>query len=122
MAKVTKDGQKLREELNRAYRSNGSDHYIPLLTFDEELSLLLRRARRYTKRQEDACNYANCCGPEWEAADTRLEEAITDVAMKIPGVTGVRFGGDPRGYVVSLFLANGASNSWGGPECGWGIG
>lgn len=33
----------------------------------------------------------------------------------------VKLGGDPRGYVVKLHLANGRHNTWGGAESGWGV-
>lgn len=54
-----------------------------------------------------------------ERDEKRIEKRITEICAPL-GLTP-RFGGDPRGYTVSLHLPSGAYNSWGGAENGYGV-
>lgn len=45
-----------------------------------------------------------------------LSTLLAEYSIKIGSV-----GGDPRGYVVKLHLPNGAYNTWGGKESGYGV-
>lgn len=118
MAAVTNRGRQLRDELNKALGSELGGPYIPFAMLPE-CSLLARRAARHSRMQEDHCNGA--CGPKFERAEERLESSIIELAHTLPGVKGVKFTGDPRGYTVRLILENGAHNTWGGSDDGFGI-
>lgn len=83
------------------------------------MSLLARRCHRHNTRQEQACSYEWACGDKWDRDEERLEASILSLATSLPGIVGVEFGGDPRGYTVKLLLNNGRSNNWGG--IGWGV-
>lgn len=86
---------------------------------------LIRLARRYAKIQERWCNEDMSGTPGLEervkAQESRLKTEILEVAKQIPGVKGVKFTGDPRGYCVRLHLRSGKYNTWGGLEDGYGI-
>lgn len=91
---------------------------------DEALELA-RLARRHHRLAERHCN-GDCrsCGEEagWPdvcKADERLEARIEKRAAALG--FKVQFGGDPRGYTVSLVLPDGSYNSWGGKESGYGV-
>lgn len=86
------------------------------------ISLFVRHAGSYQRTQE-----ALCSGPgdhaspaiveSWqsglEAREARLEALIRKTALAIPGVVGVKLGGDPRGVTVKLKLASGrGDDSW----------
>lgn len=120
MSTTTHSGRALREELNDAYRLLHPDLYIP---FDRlgDVSLLARRAKRYATRQERACSEEGCWGDEWDRQEARLEEQITELALSLPGIVGVRFTGDPRGFTVRLLLAVPRTNCWGDERNEWGI-
>lgn len=77
---------------------------------------LLRHAWVYQSMQVDECNGY----PIDERAEKLLEKQIVRRCTEL-GISSVRFGGDPRGFTVKLFLPSGRYNSWGGKECGWGV-
>ena len=79
-----------------------------------ELLILADRLHRYA---ETACNYQ--LTPQQE----KREKALADRVLAICGGwnVSVKFGGDPRGFVVKLMLPDGSYNTWGGKEEGWGI-
>lgn len=79
-----------------------------------EVRELLTLARRHGKLQERACNE-----PVPENHDAACEARITSVCERIG--CKVKFGGDPRGYTVKIFLPSGRYNTWGGAEDGWGV-
>lgn len=59
--------------------------------------------------------------------NARVGKTADEVEKLIGGEEGlgrvsVTFDGDPRGYVVKLHLPDGAYNTLGGRETGWGIG
>ncbi len=116
---ITKAGRELREILNNIMVLHHPNHWIG---FDQQhdISLLIRRAKRYTKMQENHCSFENCSGEEWDEREKRLEESIAELVENVPGIVGVQFSGDPRGYCVKLKLACGRSNNLGGEA--WGIG
>lgn len=120
---TTQPGRILRQELNDAFQrlalKTPNYPYIPLEQ-SADVSLLARRAKRYAGRAEAACSYEWANEDGYELATTRLEKLITELALTIPGVEGVTFQGDPRGYVVRLQLVDGLSNTMG--DDGWGIG
>ena len=72
---------------------------------------------RYDRLQETACN-RNLSFEEIEK-ERRIEEQFARLsrAYELP----FKFGGDPRGYTVKCFLADGSYNTWGGKEEGYGI-
>lgn len=110
MAKTAK-GMRLLIDLMEAGLELGPEYC-------EALSLLARHAASYARRQEAACNYEWACGDKWDDKNARLESRITEIALGIPGVVGVVFSGDPRGYCVRLKLENGYTNTWGGDGFG----
>jgi hypothetical protein len=68
---------------------------------------------------EIACN----CGLT-ERQERRKQNLQTRIKAVLEGAGLVlnHFNSDPRGYAVYLDLADGAYNSFGGRECGYGIG
>jgi hypothetical protein len=115
---ITSRGRKLRDELNQALGSESGGDYIPFERL-ADVSLLARRCHRHNTRQEQACSYEWACGDKWDRDEKRLEASILSLATSLPGIVGVKFSGDPRGYTVKLLLTNGRSNNWGG--IGWGV-
>lgn len=91
---------------------------------------LLRAATAAQRAAIDECN-----GPPshlrdehgaraWiDALAKRSARAARSVELAVKGQPHecVEIHGDPRGYVVKLKLASGRYNTWGGPDCGWGI-
>jgi hypothetical protein len=78
---------------------------------------LLRLADRLQRYAEAACNYQLTINQEHRVG--RLEKRVREICQGW-GI-GVKFNGDPRGYVVRLMLPNGSYNTWGGKAEGWGI-
>ena len=112
---ISKIGTLLYYELNEALGDSATIDRNRL----DDVCLLHKRIKRYATRQEQACTYEWAWGDKWDKQDARLEKSIFDLAVSLPGITGVTFQGDPRGYVVKLQLVNGASNTWG--KDGWGV-
>lgn len=79
-----------------------------------DINELMRLARRHGKLQEKACNEQVP-----ENHDAKCEDEIWRVCCRIG--CKVKFGGDPRGYTVKVFLPSGRYNTWGGAEDGWGV-
>ena len=77
---------------------------------------LLRLADRLQRYAEAACNYQ--LTPAQEARIAKLEARVKTICDGW-GI-GVKFNGDPRGYVVRLLFGE-RYNTWGGKEEGWGI-
>lgn len=93
-------------------------------------SLLCRSAVSYLRVQEGHCNG---CGAwdnpymdakragrlqerferELEKKEAQLERRIKELAVQLPGVKSVHFGGDPRGATVKLVMKNGRYDDWG---------
>lgn len=63
-----------------------------------------------------------------DADDARKERAQHAIATEAKAIAAryniekVSVGGDPRGFVLHLYLKSERYNSWGGKESGWGIG
>lgn len=105
--------------------------------------MLLRNAATYQRLAEESCNghpIQSQCPPsgadmvKWNARVSKLQDAWGARIEKQEAACErriaaycaqlgcpVRFGGDPRGFVVNLALPSGAYNSWGGAEEGWGV-
>jgi len=119
---MTKNGRKLLDTL---YKLTDESLY----SHSYELSLLCRHAKTYHRIQENRCNGHPLQGSynpppnmgelqdrfdAWlDRREALLERRIKELAGAIPGVVGVKFGGDPRGAVVKLVLANGRTDDWG---------
>lgn len=56
------------------------------------------------------------CTQTAERAENRIRAICKPLGME------VKFGGDPRGFPVQLFLPSGKYNTWGGAESGYGVG
>lgn len=119
MATITQTGQILRHELNEALRTDEDRYYIPLARLDD-VSLLARRCKSHRTRCENECSYEWANTEKYARGTERLENSIRELATSFPGIDGVRFYGDPRGYTVRLLLATGRSNTWGG-DGEWGV-
>jgi len=94
-------------------------------------SLVCRSAVTYLHIQEDICNghpamghhwidskTANKLQIQWEARtdkrDAQLEKHIRKLALQLPGVKDVQFGGDPRGSTIKLVMHDGRyGGDWG---------
>lgn len=72
---------------------------------------------RYERLQELACNRS--LTPKEIKEELTLEEKFRELAVKLK--LPFKFGGDPRGYTVKCFLADGSYNTWGGKEEGYGV-
>jgi hypothetical protein len=99
--------------------------YIEALLADgvslETAEAISKLAKEYQRLAEVGCSYdVGTEGREKIAFRQRvLEEQLRG---HIGGsITGMRFGGDPRGFTVKLFLKSGKYNSWGGVEEGYGV-
>jgi hypothetical protein len=66
---------------------------------------------------EHACNRE--LSPREVREDGELDAAFKALCSYIG--CRARLNGDPRGYVASVLFPDGAYNSWGGAECGWGV-
>src|SRR5437016_14571470 len=80
---------------------------------------LCRLANSLSHLTEIACN----CGlTEWQ--ERRKQNLQTRIKAMLEGAGLVLnpFNNDPRGYAVYLDLPDGTYNSFGGRECGYGIG
>ena len=79
---------------------------------------LVELAGEYGSIQVERCNR------ELDAEDISREAAIEKKIGELTADVGVSsiLGGDPRGYTVKLLFSHKPYNSWGGEECGWGIG
>lgn len=108
--KITRVGVQLAREL-----ANNGNYGL--------CSELHRLAKSYKTIQEHWCNGCD----DWvhqmklERRESRIETRIAEIVKELPTLTGVRFGGDPRGFVVAVFRKDGQYDSWGGPSYGWGI-
>jgi len=94
-------------------------------------SLLCRSATTYLLVQEGHCNghpiqsspsapieLVNKLQAAWEQRlekqETQLEKHISKLALQLPGVKAVKFGGDPRGSTVKLVMHDGRyGGDWG---------
>lgn len=112
---ISKEAHKLANDIS-------GKHGLVLPSLAQQLITL---SRRYAKIQERWCNEDMSATPglqeKVEAQEKKLEEEIRDLAKTIPGVQGVKFTGDPRGYTVRLMLKSERYNTWGGLEDGWGV-
>lgn len=109
----------LRDQANELSRA------AERLILPSQLKPLLALARAYARIQERWCSEDMSGTPGLQASlekkEKTLEEHIRKIAHELPGVQGVKFTGDPRGFCVRLLLTNGKYNTWGGVEDGWGI-
>jgi hypothetical protein len=78
---------------------------------------LVALAGQFQKIQETECER------ELTNIERNREERVQEQLRELSAVLNLpmRFGGDPRGYTVKCFLADGSHNTWGGKEDGWGI-
>jgi hypothetical protein len=106
--------------------------------------LMLRHAATHGRLAEETCNghpiqgqYTSATGDALKAHNARVtklqnqwdariekKELQVEARMKVLcDAFGVELilGGDPRGYTVKIKLPNGASNTWGGAEDGFGV-
>lgn len=109
---------------------------IPGTNTEYLASLLLRHAKTHGRLAEESCNghpaqssphmpaeQLNKLQEKWDARielrEAQVERRIKEICEEL-GIC-VKFGGDPRGYTVTVFLPSGKSNTWGGKEEGYGI-
>ena len=107
---------KQRKEWERAVEVAG---HMPGNRFDlaPRVAELLSMARRLDRYNEVECNYGVSEAQQKRIAN--LEKRVTALCGEL-GIS-CHFNGDPRGYAVKLHLPDGAYNTWGGKEEGWGI-
>ena len=79
-----------------------------------KLITLATRAQRYNVL---ACNVGLTPRQEKNAAHIDNQAQTVGAALHAT----IRTNGDPRGYALKILLPNGAYNTWGGVEHGWGI-
>ena len=83
---------------------------------------------------QSVCPPAGCDMPAWNARVNKAQDRLDAYIEKREGqierrITAIcaelglspNFQGDPRGYTVKVALPNGAYNTWGGREDGWGV-
>jgi hypothetical protein len=80
---------------------------------------LCRLAKSLSRLNEIGCN--NGLTERQEQRKQKLQERIKTV-LDCTGLILNHFESDPRGYAVYLDLPDGSYNSFGGRECGYGIG
>jgi hypothetical protein len=80
---------------------------------------LCRLANSLSRLNEIACN--NGLTERQERRKQNLQTRI-NAALEGTGLVLNHFESDPRGYAVYLDLPDGSYNSFGGRECGYGIG
>lgn len=85
----------------------------------QDAAELCRLANSLSRLNEIVCN----CGltERQERRKQNLQTRIKTV-LKGAGLALNHFNSDPRGYAVYLNLPDGSYNSFGGRECGYGIG
>ena len=90
-----------------------------LLRTPQNAAELCRLANSLSHLNEIACN----CGLT-ERQERRKQNLQTRIKAVLEGAGLVlnHFNNDPRGYAVYLDLPDGSYNSFGGRECGYGIG
>lgn len=102
--------QEERERFVEAWVRNGGRY--------PAASLVMKHAKAIERRAVDDCNGVSMSQRNWNAfarAVTVIENACKECGFS------VRFGGDPRGYTTKIAFPDGAFNSWGGKEEGWGV-
>lgn len=110
-------GKKTQAEALEAARKLGVAEQHGLAGIDS-MTRIVQLAKQHHTMQERACN-----GEMTDAHETRLLNIENEIAERA-GALGLKahFDGDPRGFTVKLHAANGAYNTWGGKETGYGIG
>ncbi|MDE3110321.1 MAG: hypothetical protein KGL02_10310 [Acidobacteriota bacterium] len=85
----------------------------------QDAAALCRFANSLNRLSEFACN----CGLT-ERQERRKQNLRTRIkaVLERAGLVLNHFNSDPRGYAVYLDLPDGSYNSFGGQECGYGIG
>jgi hypothetical protein len=85
----------------------------------QDAAELCRFANSLNRLNEIACNSGLT-----ERQERRKQNLQTRIkaALERAGLVLNHFNGDPRGYAVYLDLPDGSCNSFGGRECGYGIG
>ena len=130
MAMITKSGLELADRIRRYVPYDGGEAWLELR---ENCSLIARHAVSLHRVYEAECNgHPACSSPllsnetiarlqerhaAWcERRQAQLEARIAKLAARLPGITGVKFQGDPRGAPVHLVTANGTGVSWSTPR------
>lgn len=107
----------------------------PIQVVNAFARLILRHARTHGNIQVNVCNgpgdYVNHipypeAGRIYAEHEARCEKREAQIEKRIMELctqfgVAVRFGGDPRGYTVSIYLPSKNSNSLGGRENEWGV-
>lgn len=116
-----KYGVKTRLEAETASRELGLSEQYGLEAI-RDIMEAVRLSKRHCRIQERWCSEQMDEKTTRRLKDTerRIEEKITKIALKYS--LGVNFSGDPRGYTVKFLSNNGAHNTWGGKESGYGLG
>ena len=85
----------------------------------QDAAELCRLANSLNRLNEIACNFGLT-----ERQERRKQDLQTRIktALERAGLVLNHFNSDPRGYAVYLDLPDGSYNSFGGRECGYGIG
>ena len=96
-----------------------------LMDIERIANSIMRNARTHGSLCVAECNGppSNDLADEWEQHVSKRKTAVIGRLRDLAAELGVRMdlGGDPRGYTVKIHLPSGASNTWGGRECGWGV-
>ena len=88
-------------------------------TLTSAATALLRLAKRHGQIAVAQCN-GDLEQHVIEREYLKVAEGLQKIARDVPGLK-IETGGDPRGYTVKLHLPNGAYNTWGGKESGYGV-
>jgi hypothetical protein len=85
----------------------------------QDATELRKLANSLCRLNEIACNSGLTKRQEWRKQNlqTRIKAVLESAGLVLN-----HFNNDPRGYAVYLDLPDGSYNSFGGRECGYGIG
>ena len=85
----------------------------------QDAAELSRLATSLSRLNEIACNSGL---PERQERRKQNLQSRIEAVLERSGLVLNHFSNDPRGYAVYLDLPDGSYNSFGGRECGYGIG
>lgn len=120
-------------DLRAAYREATGAYHGTVATHAaaRDALALLRIGKGVSRRAVQACNGIDryqgngIFYPTWTEADEAAKEKADAKALKAAQAIADRYlakvtlGGDPRGYVMRLYVASGATNGFSGD--GWGV-
>jgi hypothetical protein len=110
---------KNRSDTHANEHAGGSFVYLHRVHRKAHAAELCKRANSLNRLNEIACNSG--LTEQQERRKQNLQTRIK-AALERAGLVLNHFNNDPRGYAVYLDLHDGSYNSFGGRECGYGIG